>query len=246
MNALESFFYNQPHRYIAKWKHYFNIYERHFAAYVNKAPVILEIGIYRGGSLQMWKHYFGEGTRIVGIDIDPACKDYEEEGIEIFIGSQDDPVFLKTVLQKYPQFDIIIDDGGHFADQQCKSFLYLFDHLKFGGVYLCEDLHTSYWSDFNGGYRNPGSFIEFSKTIIDSVNAWYSEDERLSIDGYTTTVRGIHFYDSIVVVDKEPIERPSDLRKDNDGFEERIYQQRGKKKHQEKGLLRLIYDYLKK
>ena len=154
-------------------------------------------------------------------------------------------MFLDSILKKYPDIDIIIDDGGHYADQQRVSFLHLFKHLKFGGVYLCEDLHTSYWSVFNGGYHNPASFIEFSKRIIDSINAWYSEDERLSIDAYTSCVRGIHFYDSIVVIDKEQVERPSDLRKDDNGFEERIYQQREKRKYKKKGLLRVVYDYIK-
>ena len=54
-----------------KWSHYFDIYEQHFNKFVGKKPVVVEVGICRGGSAEMWKKYFGEGATIIGIDIDP-------------------------------------------------------------------------------------------------------------------------------------------------------------------------------
>jgi 23S rRNA U2552 (ribose-2'-O)-methylase RlmE/FtsJ len=90
MNDLEQYFRQNNDRLIYKWIHYFDIYERHFARFRNKEMTILEIGVSQGGSLQMWKNYFGPKAKIYGIDVNPKCKDLEEENIKIFIGSQSD------------------------------------------------------------------------------------------------------------------------------------------------------------
>jgi cephalosporin hydroxylase len=97
---LEKYFRNNDKRLIQKWNHYFDIYEHHFSRFRNKEVVILEIGIFQGGSLQMWKDYFGPKAKIYGIDINPKCKDLEEENIKIFIGSQSDRKFLREVKEK--------------------------------------------------------------------------------------------------------------------------------------------------
>ncbi|MEO6759595.1 MAG: class I SAM-dependent methyltransferase, partial [Saprospiraceae bacterium] len=122
MNDLKKYFDNNTGRVIHKWEHYFEIYDRHFGAFRNKEIVILEIGVFQGGSLQMWKSYFGPKARIYGIDIDPECKKFEEENIEIFIGSQSDKDFLATLKKKIPPIDILIDDGGHTMNQIKTSF----------------------------------------------------------------------------------------------------------------------------
>lgn len=97
---LEKYFRSNTKRLIHKCNNYFDIYERHFSRYRNKNVVLLEIGVSHGGSLQMWKNYFGENCKIYGIDIDPRCKEFEEENIEIFIGSQSDRKFLREVREK--------------------------------------------------------------------------------------------------------------------------------------------------
>jgi ubiquinone/menaquinone biosynthesis C-methylase UbiE len=69
--SLWSEFLNNQQRTIHKWKHYFPAYEAHFARYVNRPMLFLEIGCGRGGSAQMWKRYLGPHAQIVGIDINP-------------------------------------------------------------------------------------------------------------------------------------------------------------------------------
>jgi hypothetical protein len=81
-----------------KWHHYFDIYERHFAPFRGRGISMIEIGVHRGGSLRMWRDYFGPGCRIADIDIDPACAAVADEDISIFIGDQADPKFLREVL----------------------------------------------------------------------------------------------------------------------------------------------------
>lgn len=208
MNTLKDYFTNKEHNAIHKWLHYFDIYESYFQRFKNKEVVILEIGVYQGGSLQMWKEYFGKNAKIYGIDINPLCKRFETESIHVFIGSQDDRDFLKNIKEQIPKIDILIDDGGHEMHQQKITFEELFDHINEEGIYVCEDLHTSYWNGFGGGYKNPMSFIEYSKSLIDYINAWHSPDKKLQINNLTKSIYSLHFYNSILVIEKRNIVPP--------------------------------------
>ncbi|MCF8459091.1 MAG: class I SAM-dependent methyltransferase [Flavobacteriales bacterium] len=208
MNDLEKYFRNNDKKLIHKWIHYFDIYDRHFNRFRNKEIVILEIGVSQGGSLQMWKDYFGDKAKIYGIDVDPRCKDLEEENITIFIGSQSDRKFLREVKKQMPPIDILIDDGGHTMKQQIVSYEELFETVKVDGVYLIEDLHTSYWLAYGGGHKRRGTFIEYSKNFIDHLNAHHSEQFSLKPNHFTKSVDSIHYYDSIMVVEKRKREKP--------------------------------------
>jgi len=205
MNDLEKYFRNNPGRLIHKCVHYFDIYEQYFSKYRDKEVVVLEIGVYHGGSLQMWKNYFGPKAKIIGVDINPECKKFEEEGIEIFIGSQANREFLQELKTKIPLVDILMDDGGHGMQQQITSFEELYPHVKKDGIYLCEDLHTSYWLKFGGGYKRKGTFIEYGKELIDKINANYSEQGILKADTFTKSIKGLHFYNGILVIEKGEI-----------------------------------------
>jgi len=192
MNDLEKYFRANEGRLIHKWIHYFDVYDRHFSRFRNKEITILEIGVSQGGSLQMWKDYFGPKAKIYGIDVNPQCKALEEENIKIFIGSQSDKKFLEEVKRKIPQVDILIDDGGHTMKQQIVTFETLFEHVKDNGVYLCEDLHTSYWLEFGGGHKRKGTFIEYSKDFVDVINAYHSRQKSLQVTGLTNWIDSVH------------------------------------------------------
>jgi hypothetical protein len=97
----------------------------------------------------------------------------------------------------------LIDDGGHMMHQQIVSYEELFPHIKEDGVYLCEDLHTSYWLDCGGGHKRRGSFIEYSKNFIDYLNAWHSEQKSLRVNDFTKAVDSITYYDSVIVIEKK-------------------------------------------
>jgi len=203
MNDLEKYFRNNEGRLIHKWIHFFDVYDRHFSRFRGKEINILEIGVSQGGSLQMWKDYFGPKAKIYGIDVNPQCKELEEENIKIFIGSQADRKFLNEVKKSIPHVDILIDDGGHTMEQQIVTYEEMFEHVKDNGVYLAEDLHTSYWLRFGGGYKRKGTFIEYSKKFIDYLNAHHSEQKGLRVNDFTETVDSIHYYDSILVLEKK-------------------------------------------
>ena len=205
---LETYFRNNDKRLIHKWLHYFEVYERHFNKYRGKEMVMLEIGVSHGGSLQMWKDYFGIKAKIYGIDIKPRCKTLEEENIEIFIGSQSNRNFLKETIQKIPPVDILLDDGGHTMEQQIITYEELFDKIKKDGVYLCEDVCTSYWPVYGGGLKKEDTFIEYTKNLIDSLNAYHSREEGFKVNDFTKSVNSIHYYDSMVVIEKRPRSKP--------------------------------------
>jgi len=205
---LEKYFRTNNARLIQKWNHYFEIYERHFDKFRDKEIIVLEIGVSHGGSLQMWKKYFGDKAKIYGIDINPKCKEFEENNIEIFIGSQSDRKFLRKLKELIPKIDILIDDGGHTMEQQIVSYEELFDHIKDDGIYLCEDCHTSYWLRHGGGYKRRNTFIEYSKNFIDYLNAFHSQQKTLKVNSFTKSVNSVHYYDSIVVIEKRKREAP--------------------------------------
>ncbi len=210
MNELESHFRSNTKRLIHKWNHYFEIYDRYFRTYRGQPVTILEIGISQGGSLQMWKEYFGAQAQIIGMDIDPRCKQFEEDRIQVHIGSQSDRNFLRELKNKIPKIDILIDDGGHTMEQQIITFEELFDHIKEDGVYVCEDLHTSYWFEYGGGHKRKGTFIEYSKNFIDYLNAFHSKQNSLKVNSFTKSVHSIHYYDSMLIVEKRNMTPPYD------------------------------------
>jgi hypothetical protein len=212
MNDLEKYCRENTARLVSKWKHYFEIYDRHFSRFRGTDVHIVEFGVSQGGSLQMWKKYFGTNAKLFGVDINPHCKKLEEKQIEIFIGDQEDRSFLKSLSKKIPRIDILIDDGGHSMAQQINTFEELFTHIDKNGVYLCEDLHTSYWPRYDGGHKRRGTFIEYSKNFIDYINAWHSVQEgKLRVTEFTKSAYSLHYYDSILVIEKRPMEKPFEL-----------------------------------
>lgn len=193
-----------------KWHHYFEIYDRHFAQFRERDITLLEIGVSGGGSLEIWRKYFGSNARIFGLDINPDCKRFETLGTRVFIGDQGDPGFLEQVAKDIGPIDILIDDGSHAFDDQLTTFRALFKHIREDGLYVCEDLCSSYWSkDYDGGVRKPGTYVEFLKELIDELNAWFW---RHNIDtesnAFAKCVHGMHFYPTLLVVEKRPMERP--------------------------------------
>lgn len=124
-----------------KWQHYLPIYHRHLQRFVGTDVHVLEIGVLGGGSLHMWRSYFGSGATIYGSDINPECRKHASEGFPILIGDQADPTFWEEVLLELPRLDVVIDDGGHKPEQQVASLKALLPAMSRGGVYICEDVH---------------------------------------------------------------------------------------------------------
>ncbi len=207
-NDLERIVLSEEKYLTTKYLHYFEVYNNYFSRFRGGECKILEIGVYKGGSLYMWKDYFGKDAKVIGIDINPQCKKFQDKQISIEIGSQEDEDFLNYVIDKYGPFDIIVDDGSHKCFDQIVAFRVLFQSLKNRGIYLCEDVQTSYDEIWGGGYSNPNSFIEYTKKLVDFIHAYHIKEKEKVQNCYTESIHGIHYYNNMVVIEKRESFRP--------------------------------------
>lgn len=192
-----------------KWEPYFDIYENHLQWKVLDPIVFVEVGVQKGGSLDMWGQYFKEGSRIYGIDVDPACAElkYDHPGTNVIIGDQGDPKFWDDFLVSVPEIDVFVDDGGHYMQQQIITFEKVFPKIRTGGVYICEDCHTSYMSGNGGGLGRRGTFIEYAKGYVDVLHYNWKEEMTSDLEKkykIGKDLSGLFFYDSVVIFEKHP------------------------------------------
>lgn len=173
------------------------IYDSILSARRQERISLLEIGVFEGASLRMWRDYFPHG-RIYGLDRDPTGKQYEEERITILVGDQEDADLLRNAVTGAAGFDVVIDDGGHHARQQLATLLCLWPTLNAAAVYIVEDIHTSYLSKYNMAWRAPGTTVEFLKGVVDDVHAMW-HDRLVSLEN----VASIHFYPETCVIQKQ-------------------------------------------
>lgn len=211
-------------RTLHKWHHYFDVYERHFGRLWTVLPIrFLEIGVSKGGSLRLWRQYFGEKAVIVGLEKDPEALAMDGLlGCAVRIGDQADPEFLARVCEEFGPFDVVLDDGGHYAAAQIASFEWLYPRLSPRGVYVCEDTHTACWQKF----RDSSKFVSFQQLgliVADQLTKPLYADaqrfERYSIhpaerEGSieaplaAAITHSVTFYDSMVVFEKRPKAEP--------------------------------------
>lgn len=197
--SLFNDFLQNDGRLINKWSCYFPAYEQHLARFRNQAVTMLEIGCGRGGSLQMWKRYLGPHARIVGIDIDPEAKSYEEHQIEVRIGDQSDTGFLQSLIDEFGAFDIVLDDGSHIASHMVRSFEYLYPRTGSTGLYMVEDLHANYSDKFEGGYKREGTFVELTKTLMDGI---VGAGMKVPKNDATAMTLSIHVYEKLIAFER--------------------------------------------
>lgn len=178
-----------------KEPHFIEAYKKHFEG--RKPKRILEIGVQGGGSLKIWRDFFPE-AEIVGVDTDEKCKEHEGHNIKIVIGDQANVKFLETL----GNFDIIIDDGGHYMTQQQVSLKTLMSQLNDGGLYVIEDLHTSYWKQF---LDIEHSTVEELKGLVDDLHEYADQSPRCeNKKGIKNkyNLKSISFYSGIAFIEK--------------------------------------------
>ena len=216
MNYFRNYISQTDDRMIMKMDHYLDIYDKLLRDWQGRDVSFLEIGVYKGGSIRMWRDFWGPKSTVTFLDIDPACAALQLDGTKVEIGDQTDTAFLKRIAETYGPFDMIVDDGGHKMDHQNVSFRELWPHLKDRGLYIVEDTHTSYWPGFGGGYKAPQSFIEKCKNLIDLMHSWYTDqDDIFPFHAAARQVHSVQFYDSLVVIEKEHKQPPVSIASQN-------------------------------
>lgn len=208
---------------IQKWHHYFPVYESALGRYRGTAPRMLEIGIQNGGSSRLFADWLGDGTRIIGVDIDPNCARFSVPGqIDIHIGDQADPAFLTALATQTGPWDIVLDDGGHTNNQILTSFQALFPALRDGGTYIIEDTHA-HWLGANFRDHPRGlSVVSLVADLFDNMHRWTGQaqhfnhwhvppDQRpepVPAPYLTRHVAAVHLYDSMIVIEKQRRSEP--------------------------------------
>lgn len=181
---------NSPYRSV-KHSTYFETYDRLFDRYRGKPITFVEIGVLKGGSLFMWREFFGPQARIIGVELNPAARKWEDEGFEIHIGSQSDPEFLAKLKKDIGSIDVLLDDGGHTYEQQIVTTEELIDSISDGGMLVVEDTHTSYMDRFGPPSR---SFMNYVYNRADRINCRFAK-----LDGPAENrIWSIEIFESIV------------------------------------------------
>ena len=216
MNYFRNYISQTDDRMIMKMYHYLDIYDKLLRDWQGRDVSFLEIGVYKGGSIRMWRDFWGPKSTVTFLDIDPACAALQLDGTKVEIGDQTDTAFLKRIAETYGPFDMIVDDGGHKMDHQNVSFRELWPHLKDRGLYIVEDTHTSYWPGFGGGYKAPQSFIEKCKNLVDYMHSWSTDqDDIFPFHAAARQVHSVQFYDFLVVIEKEHKQPPVSIASQN-------------------------------
>lgn len=198
---------------------YTRVYSNYFKELRDKPIRFLEIGIYKGDSVKFWESYFSQ-AELHFIDITSQYIEYHSPRSFYHFLDQENIYALQYFARSVGgQFDVIIDDGGHTMMQQINSLIALFPYVKSGGMYIIEDLHTSYWTQFGGSgtmsnpRADPGTAIHFLKSLIDSVNAVGAKSAKANfslappyilnnLTFWEKEVRSMHFFDSICIIFK--------------------------------------------
>lgn len=197
---------------------YMTVYAPLFATYKDKPINFLEIGIYKGDSVKLWEKYFTNAS-LHFIDITDANIQYYSDRAHYHFLDQTNAIALNQFGNSFGAFDIIIDDGGHTMEQQITSFKTLFDHVKPGGLYIIEDIQTSYWKSYGGGgtqifpLAGENTTVGFLKKLVDDLNMVpakfkFANIDRLGVKELALLtplqqqIKAVHFYPCICVIEK--------------------------------------------
>ena len=195
----------QSHRgkFSDKWSSYLTAYDRILAEHKNRNIRLLEIGVQNGGSLELWASYFRDATHLIGCDINPACAGlkFDDPRIGLVIGDANTDTVQTEILARCDQFDVIIDDGSHTSPDIIKSFARYFGALASDGVFIIEDLHCSYWQEFDGGLHLPTSSMAFLKQLTDVINHehWGVATTRAAFLNDFSACYGVAFDESLLI-----------------------------------------------
>ncbi len=202
----------------SQWHNYAVKYEKYFAPYKDLSIKFLEIGLAMGHSAHMWEHYFSKAD-LHFIENDKKFLNIYQTHTPgrshcYWADQANEADLVQFLLESGGNFDIILDDGGHQMDQQITSFKILFPALKSGGLYIIEDLATSYMVAPGNLKRSiPGTTSSFLQQLVDEINSFTVKPEHLpyfcadytkhrALSYYQEHIESIHFYNCMVVIIK--------------------------------------------
>jgi len=230
-------FMNSPY-FSIKHTNYFDIYDKVLNKYVGESITFIEIGILDGGSLFMWRDFFGERARIIGVDLNPEATKWREHGFEIFIGDQSKPEFWQDLFEEIGDVHVLLDDGGHRNDQQIITTKSALPHILDGGSIIIEDTQTSFMK-FESFQKY--TFVSFLQSRITSLYA-RSDDLRLKPDIFSKSVHSMEFFSGVCVLHVDRTKCESTQRIGNNGIKNNSRDFRYENDNRFLSFLRKIYD----
>ncbi|WP_019568670.1 glycosyltransferase [Thioalkalivibrio sp. ALMg13-2] len=219
MKKLRSLYQEHQGKVSDKWRGNLDVYEDLFALRRCDPIRLFEIGVQNGGSLELWSKYFSSAELILGCDIDPACAElaFHDPRIKVISGDACEQATVRAVDACGGAFEIVIDDGSHHVTDVVRAFGEYFPRVRPGGIYVVEDLHSSYWQEYGGGLDAPYSSVNFFKLMVDVLHRDHWGVQRTACEwlaGYARRVgirlddailgqiESIRFYDSLCVIEK--------------------------------------------
>ena len=136
---------------------YLPLYEELLGGLRDQRFNLLELGVWKGDSLVMWRDAFQQAT-IVGVDLSPPELDLGPR-VHVVRGDQADGAFLDRLRIDHAPggFDVIIDDASHVGQLSARSLRALYrQHLRPGGLYVIEDWGTGYMGNWPDGAAPAG------------------------------------------------------------------------------------------
>ena len=223
-----------------KHTNYFDVYDKLLTRFVGETITFVEIGILDGGSLFMWRDFFGKNARIIGVDLNPEATKWREHGFEIFIGDQANSHFWVDFFNEVGDIHVLLDDGGHRNDQQIITTRSTLPHVLDGGLIIIEDTQTSFMK-FESFRKY--SFISFLKDKIKSLNA-RSDELDIKKDNFSNAVHSIEFFTGICVLHLNRSLSTSTQRIENNGIRNHASDFRYTNDGRVQSFLRAFYDWI--
>ncbi|MHB8843714.1 MAG: class I SAM-dependent methyltransferase [Nitrospirota bacterium] len=170
--TLQRLFQGQDGKVSDRWSSYLAEYDRLFSDFRSRPINLFELGVQNGGSLEIWAQYFTKAARLIGCDINPDCKllMFDDPRISVVVGDANNDETETAIVALAQAFDLVIDDGSHRSSDVVRSFGRYFPHVSDGGLFIVEDLHCSYWQEYEGGLYDPYSSMSFFKRLADVIN----------------------------------------------------------------------------
>jgi hypothetical protein len=181
----------------------------------------VEIGVHEGKSMKAWQAFFSAGSHVFGIgygnwqqDFNTKCHAAKETATldlssqcDLYRGDQSNITFLRAFLQDSGgRFDIVVDDGSHLPNHQRITFETLWPTVVSGGLYIIEDVETSYWASWAHiyGYSMKGqrSFVTHMQTVAHAINREFTHGRSPLPDLYSD-VSTITFAQNLIVLRKQ-------------------------------------------
>lgn len=204
-----------------KWQKYLAVYSDLFRAHAGLKRSVLEIGVQNGGFTEVLAATFADADQIVGVDIDENCAnlEFDDPRISVVIGDASNRGTVTKIREKSEVFSLILDDGSHKSSDIVAAFCHYFPMLEDGGIFIAEDLHCSYWLEFEGGLFHDASAMQFFKLLADILNFehWGIQTDRLSLirpileayeldiaEDQLACIDSVSFTNSVCIVGKKP------------------------------------------